>query len=143
MPAAEGRGDEKILEHCERPEGQRNLMGASDACACSGPGGCLSDILSIEPDDPRVGLERSGDEIEERRLAGAIRADDAERYTLSDIEIDLVGDFHRPEGFAYAFKLKDHSEGSAALLLPTQAIGSILPPVGIAGKVWLSTITMS
>jgi hypothetical protein len=64
--------------------------------------------FAIEPDGSRVGFERSRDEIEERRLAGAVGADDAERGALGEVEIDLVGDFDRPEGFAHAGKLQDH-----------------------------------
>src|SRR2546428_12090888 len=39
---------------------------------------------------PRGGLRGARDELEQRRLARAVRADDAERVTLADLEAHVV-----------------------------------------------------
>ncbi len=36
-------------------------------------------VAAVEADVAGIGLQRAGDQVEERRLAGAVRADDAER----------------------------------------------------------------
>ena len=66
------------------------------------------DVAPVEPDGAAIGPERAGDQVEERRLAGAVRADDAERGALGDGEIDAVRDLDRAESFAETLELEDH-----------------------------------
>ena len=48
------------------------------------------DVAAVEPDRAGVGPVEPGDEIEQRRLAGAVRADDADELALGDVEIDAI-----------------------------------------------------
>jgi len=45
--------------------------------------------LPVDPEASGGRLEEAGDELEERRLAGAVRADDAERLAAADLEADV------------------------------------------------------
>ena len=71
-------------------------------------GGGPRDVAPSSRMAPRIGPERAGDQVEQRRLAGAVRADDAERVALGDGEIDAVRDLDRAEGSAEALELEDH-----------------------------------
>ncbi len=51
--------------------------------------GLAGDIAAVEADFAGVGRKPAGDQIEERRLAGTVRTDDAERLALRDREIDI------------------------------------------------------
>ncbi len=42
---------------------------------------------------PLSGCNKSGDEIEQRRFAGAVRPDDAERLAARDFKLDTVDGF--------------------------------------------------
>ena len=44
------------------------------------------DVDAVERDAAAVGADGAGDQVEQRGLAGAVRADDAERLALRDVE---------------------------------------------------------
>ena len=75
------------------------------ARACGERGG---DVAAVEADRAGIGLQRTGDQVEERGLSGAVRPDDAERVAGFDGKIDTVRDDDRAEGFGQALKLEDH-----------------------------------
>ena len=50
----------------------------------------LSDILTAKRHGSGAGLVGAGQNIEQSRLAGAVRADDADRLAFADGEVDLV-----------------------------------------------------
>ena len=52
----------------------------------------LGDVLTAKGDCAGARLVRAGQNIEQGRFAGAIRADDADRFTFADGEVDLVQD---------------------------------------------------
>src|SRR5207247_420830 len=52
--------------------------------------GLVGDVLAPEQDLPAVGREEPGDQIDERRLAGAVGADEREHLPLLDREIHVV-----------------------------------------------------
>ncbi len=60
------------------------------------------DVDAVEADRAGVGVEIAGDQVEQRRLAGAVRADDAERLAARDRQIDAVGGLERAEGLGEA-----------------------------------------
>jgi hypothetical protein len=52
-----------------------------------GPAG---DVLAAEPDAPGVGAERARDQVEERGLARAVRAHDAQELARLEAQADVV-----------------------------------------------------
>ena len=52
----------------------------------------LGDVLTAKGHCAGARLVRAGQNIEQGRFAGAIRADDADRFTFADGEVDLVQD---------------------------------------------------
>jgi len=51
----------------------------------------------VEQHAPPVRSQCAGEDVEQRRLAGAVRADDADGLVGPDREIDAVEDDERPE----------------------------------------------
>ena len=47
-------------------------------------GGSRGDVAAVEADLAGIGREAAGDQVEQRRLAGAVRPDDAERLARRD-----------------------------------------------------------
>ena len=60
-------------------------------------GGACVMSLAVEVDRAGVRRLQPGDEIEQRRFAGAVRPDDAERFALRDFQLDAVDGFERAE----------------------------------------------
>ena len=65
-------------------------MRAGDARAGSGGSRRLRDVGAAEGDVPLVGRERAGEDVQQRRLAGPVGADDADRLAGRHREIDAV-----------------------------------------------------
>ena len=53
-------------------------------------GGMRGDVLAVEDDPARGRLVDAADQVEDRRLAGAVRADDREDLALLHVEADVV-----------------------------------------------------
>src|SRR5262249_30847244 len=64
-------------------------------------------VAAEERDRSGIGPELAGDEVEERRLAGAVRPDDEASLARLDDEVDGVGDAQAAERFGEAA----HGEG--------------------------------
>ena len=80
LPAAVDRGDQQVLEHGEVLERVRNLERAADAGDAARARRRLRDVAAVEPNGAAVRPDEPGDQVEQRRFAGAVRADDAERF---------------------------------------------------------------
>ena len=50
------------------------------------------DVVAEQLDRAAVGREFAGDQVEQRGLAGAVRADDQPPLARRDVEIDVAGD---------------------------------------------------
>src|SRR4051812_17043369 len=86
-PEQRSHGD--VLQHGEAREGLHHLEGASDPQPGALVGGKPVDALSLEVDLAGGGKERPADQADERRLAGPVRADEAENLTGEDLEGDV------------------------------------------------------
>src|SRR5438105_13403280 len=75
------------------------MVGARDAEERAPPGGNAGDVAVEQRDRPAIGPELAGDQVEERRLAGAVRADDQSPLARLDGEIHRVGDAETAERF--------------------------------------------
>ena len=75
-PPAEGvRADEHVLEHGHRAEQVDVLERARDPALDDAVGGVRSSDVAVELELARVGVVEPRDDVERRRLAGAVRAD--------------------------------------------------------------------
>src|SRR5229473_2866325 len=107
---AEHRADADVLAHAEVGEGARDLEGAGEAEA---PDAMRPEAVQHGPgerDRAAARPERAGDDVEERGLARAIRADETEDLALSEIEAHVA---HRVERAELARRLSDREEGRA------------------------------
>ncbi|MCY1305955.1 hypothetical protein D9M70_557870 [compost metagenome] len=96
-PRAKTARDEQVLKDCQLFEGLRDLEGPPHARKTARHRRRSGDIHAAEADRAAVGGDVAGNQIEQRRLAGAVRPDDAQRLTLADRKADLVGDGQRAE----------------------------------------------
>src|SRR5205085_2335389 len=62
----------------------------------------VGDVLPVDDDLALLDALQPVDAAEERRLAGAGRADEAHDVVLGDVEVDLVEHAQRPEPLAHA-----------------------------------------
>src|SRR5204863_9117250 len=79
-------GEDQVLAHRELREDLQELEGAADAEAVQVAGPHAGDRAAIDAHIPRGGRELPEDAVEERRLARAIRSDEAQDLTLVHVE---------------------------------------------------------
>ena len=84
------RADQDVLHHAEIAEDTAKLERARDATGRQFLRRKTGDDLPIETDLAGIGPVEPGHEIEQRGLAGAVRADDADQIALGEVEIDAV-----------------------------------------------------
>ena len=56
--------------------------------------------VAVQRDRAGIGWKEAGNQIEQRRLAGAVRPDQSEDATLAHRQVDVVGDDDAAETFA-------------------------------------------
>ena len=66
-------------------------------------------------------------------LAGAVRADDAERFARGDLELDVVDRFERAERLRQIVQLEHHAAPSLSAGHPGPALNSLPSAIGRAG----------
>ena len=82
--------DDDVFEHRHARKGAHDLKGASDPAAADLVGPQAGDRLAGEAYRAAIGGEKPVDDVEQRRLAGAVRADDAVEPALGKGEVDPV-----------------------------------------------------
>src|SRR5215510_3446607 len=98
------------------------------------------DVLALEQDAAAVWLELSADQIDERGLAGAVRAHQREKFALVDGEIHAVAGAQVAELLAEIDRLeKDHEDFSCGHSLPATA--EIAPTIPVGKSMTRSTRT--
>ena len=103
------RADHDVLGHGEIGEGLELLEGARDAAAGDAVGPQAGDLAAVEEDAAGVGRLEAGDQVEQRRLAGAVGADDAEDLALVDIEGDVGVGGEAAEALGHAFDVEQQA----------------------------------
>src|SRR4051794_33454387 len=81
-----GARHQQVLQHRHAVERTRHLEAARDAAARALVGGQTRHFLAVENDAARLVSERARDAVDERRLARAGRADEAEALARSDLQ---------------------------------------------------------
>src|SRR5580700_8124074 len=79
----------EVLAHAHVDEQFARLGTMHDACSGDGTGGQLPQVAVAETDRALVGHE-PGYRVEERGLAGAVKADDRHAFPLPDVDVDAV-----------------------------------------------------
>src|SRR5262249_20145759 len=107
-------GSEHGLLHRERGEDARDLEGASDAVAYDLRRREPGKLDAVEPDLARVRPQGAGDQVEERALARAVRADHGGERAVREIERDVVGRLHAAKGLCEVADLQHGQRSSPA-----------------------------
>src|SRR5205823_4772759 len=82
--------DEHVLERRHLREEADVLKGAADTELRDCVRRLAGDVDAVEEDPARRGAVEAGEHVEERRLAGAVRADQADDRALGDREVEVV-----------------------------------------------------
>ena len=96
------------------------------------------DVAAREQHAPGIGPHRTGGDAEQRRLARAVRPDDAERLALGERKVDLFGHHDCAEAFGDFFEREDGSMSRCFLLTSPRVrgeVGSRQRSVGAASRV--------
>src|SRR6266567_1317929 len=124
----------KGVEQIDDLEAARDAR--SDALVDRGEG----DVLALEQDPAAVRLEMSADQIDERGLAGAVRAYEREKFALVDGEIHAIAGVDIAELLAEIDRLeKDHEDFSCGRSL--SATAEIAPTIPVGNSITRSTRT--
>ena len=97
LPPAVDGGDQKIFEHRQILEGMRYLERSPNAGDAAGAWRCMGNVMAVKVNGAGIGLEQSGNQIEQRRFPGSVRPDDAERFAPRYFEHYAVDRFERAE----------------------------------------------
>ena len=106
-----------VNRHRERERRQRrqrveelvDLERADDAAAHAPMRGERRDVVAVERDRPRGRLEHAGEQVDQRRLAGAVRADQGVARAALDAERDVVGRRQAAEALDQRARLGERS----------------------------------
>ena len=69
---------------------------------------------AADADGAARGLDHAGDDLEQRRFAGAVLADDGERFTAPELEADAVERAEHVGGAVAAQQVPDEAQPAAA-----------------------------
>ena len=86
------RREPDVLERRQQREHVRDLERAADPGAGAPERRLGRDVDAVEKDAAARRPGQAGDEVEERRLAGPVRADDGKQLTFADLEPDTGDD---------------------------------------------------
>src|SRR5262249_3776640 len=115
--AAALQADEDVLENRHRPEDVDVLERAGDAAPHDRVRRLAQEALAREDDRARVGLVEAGDQVEERRLAGAVRPDQPDDLAGLDVERHVVDGDDAAETPPYVLE-REQRQGRKTKLAP-------------------------
>ena len=104
-----GGGHQHVFQHAELAKQLRNLEGARHAQAGNSARVEPRNVLPLQADLPRIGLEVAGDHVHKSGLARAVAADEAHALPGGNRYIDVGGGHHRVKLFVYASGLQHGS----------------------------------
>ena len=107
--AGEGR-DHDVLEDREAREGLHDLERAREAAAADFKGLEAVDAFALEEDLPSRGRVVAVDDVEDGRLAGAVRADEPEDLPLLDRKGHVADGLEAAETFRDVLQLEEAHE---------------------------------
>ena len=89
------RGEADVLEHAQQREDARDLERAPEPGAGAPEGRLAGDVTTLQLDRAGRRPRQPGEQVEERRLAGAVRPDDPDELARADLERDIGDDVAR------------------------------------------------
>ena len=99
-------GERHVLDEGELAERPRDLERSGDALPADRVRGEAGDLGDLEADRPGARAQVSGNEVERRALARAIRADETQNLALARCEGNLVDRQKSAEAFGQAIDCK-------------------------------------
>src|SRR6267143_1171734 len=103
------QGHDQVLQHRHAVERARDLEAAGDAAPRALVGRQARDLLAAEHDRAGLVAQRAGDAVDERGLARAVGADEAEALAFGHLETDLRQRGEAAEVLRHAFYLEERS----------------------------------
>jgi len=100
------RTEHGVVEHRQRRQQARLLEGAGDAEARAVLHGRGRQVFAVEPDPAAVRLVVAGEEVEQRRLAAAVRADQAVHFAGAQLQRDALERMDAAEVLADVLRLE-------------------------------------
>ena len=94
LPVVEERGHAQVLPHGERAERRAAADELHDADPDPQLGVGVGDRAAAQPDDAAFGDPESADDAQQRRLAGAVGAEQGERLAFVHVEPDVEQHLH-------------------------------------------------
>src|SRR5450631_4427870 len=119
-------GDADVLDHREVREHGRDLERANDAAPRDRRGLVGRDVTAFEENVPRGRNEELGQQVEARRLAGAVRSDQGVDRAAPHAQVDLVDGDEALELLREGLRLEDQVRAHAARFAAGRAA---LPPM--------------
>ncbi len=110
---AQHGADRGVFEHGEFGKRAHDLKRAREPKPADMFGRGVLDALAGKGDAARIRRKDAGDQIEQRRLAGAVRADDGEDRARLDIERNIVDRDKTAEALGHALELRAGSSRRA------------------------------
>ena len=104
-----------IVERGEIAEQRRDLERARQPEMAAAIGRQRADVAAVEADAAALRRDFAGEEADQRRLAGAVRADDGVEFAARNIERDGVGGDDAAEALGQAFDLQQRFGHGARL----------------------------
>ena len=149
MAAGERGADEDVFVGRQALERARDLGGAGEPHAGASLRAQSRDVLAVDLDGSAVDGEVAGDEVEQRRLAGAVWSDDADGASHGNGERDVIDDAsaerldHLVHGDGVGGNRRLAIQPSPGYLAGQYSIGWSSPSSGISGNCSLVTMLNS
>ena len=109
VTAMQQRADDDVVLDAQARERPHDLKGAADAAPANTVGRQMLDALAGESDGAAIGRKHSGDHVEQRGLAGTVRADHGEDAALGHLEADPVHRHKPAKPFADALNRQERA----------------------------------
>src|SRR5919202_1371365 len=103
---ADQRADQDIVTDVQTGKGLSDLEGARDAQLGAAMGGQTADILPLIQHGAGGWRQRAADQVDQRRLAGAVGADDAQPLALAHRDTEIVDGGQAAEVLAHATEVQ-------------------------------------
>ena len=122
-PAGTAAAQEEVLGHRLRTDEVQLLVDHRDAVLQRDVRRAQHDLLAVERDRARVGLDHAAEHPDERALAGAVGADETEDLAGADGEVRRADGLDAAEALAHALHLE-----ACGVTHPPRPIASRSPP---------------
>ncbi|MCY1300659.1 hypothetical protein D9M70_502360 [compost metagenome] len=127
LVGAERGTDQQVLEHAHLHERMGNLVRAADAALAALEHRLAGHIGAGEGDLAAIRGHTAGDQVEQRALARAVRADDAQRLARRQRQAHVVGDLHRAVALVQVVQFQKWLHGFHQSLSVGCAVRTVYP----------------